>query len=160
MWYRYLNQVMTWCFQTIGLYLFYQYFLNYWNDWCIIASSVSLMITNYCMIISLVFKKESPHTWQWLSSLKKLSEALDRRDCVIGVFLDFSNAFDTVDHKIILQKLEIYGIKNISLKWFESYLTERTQYVTYNSIKSSRERVNCGVPQGSILDPLLFLLYI
>ena len=78
--------------------------------------------------------------------IEKISEALDRGDCVIGVFLDFSKAFDTVDHKILLQKLEIYGIKNISLKWFESYLTERTQYVTYNSIKSSRERVNCGVP--------------
>ena len=92
--------------------------------------------------------------------IEKISEALDRGDCVIGVFLDFSKAFDTADHKILLQKLEIYGIKNISLKWFESYLTERTQYVTYNSIKSSRERVNCGVPQGSILSPLLFLLYI
>ena len=85
--------------------------------------------------------------------IEKISEALDRGDCVIGVFLDFSKAFDTVDHKIRLQKLEIYVIKNISLKWFESYLTERTQYVTYNSIKSSRERVNCGVPQGSILGP-------
>ena len=92
--------------------------------------------------------------------IEKISEALNREVYVIGVSLDFSKAIDTVDHKILLQKLEIYSIKNISLKWCESYLTERTQYVTYNSTKSSRERVNCGVPQGSILGPLSFLLYI
>ena len=92
--------------------------------------------------------------------IEKISEALDRGDCVIGVFWYFSKAFDTVDHKMLLQKLEIYSIKNISLKWFESYLAERTQHVTYSSIKSSRERVNSGVPQGSILGHLLFLLYI
>ena len=79
-----------------------------------------------------------------------IADALDRGDCVIGVFLDISKAFDTVDHKIVLQKLKIYGIKNVPLQWFESYLPERTQYVTYDSVKSTREKVNCGVPQGSI----------
>ena len=63
--------------------------------------------------------------------IEKISETLDRGDCVIGVFLDFSKVFDTVDHKILQQQLEIYGIKTISLKWFVSYLTEWTQYVTY-----------------------------
>ena len=58
--------------------------------------------------------------------IEKISEALDRGDCVIGIVLDFSEAFDTVDYKILLQKLEIYGIEDISLKWFESYLTGRT----------------------------------
>ena len=55
--------------------------------------------------------------------IEKIKEALDRGDCINGVFLEFSKAFDTNDHQILLQKLEICGIKNISLKWFESYLT-------------------------------------
>ena len=142
--------MITWCFQTIGLYLFYQCFLNYWNDWCIIASYVSLMITNCCMIISLAFKKGKSTYMLMVSLIDNISEALDRGSCVTVVFFYFSKAFDSVDHKILRQKLKICVIKTTSLKWFESYLTGRTQYVTYNSIKSPSDRVNCGVPQGSI----------
>ena len=92
--------------------------------------------------------------------LDKISAALDNGDYVIGVFLDFSKAFDTVDHKILLQKLDFYGIKGVTYNWFEDYLRERKQYVTYNAITSDMEVIKCGVPQGSILGPLLFLLYI
>ena len=87
----------------------------------------------------------------------KISEALEKGDCVVGIFLDFSKAFDTVDHTILLQKLNFYGLKGTILSW---YLSNRKQYVTYNSIKSTTEKINCGVPQGSILSPLLFLIYI
>ena len=69
--------------------------------------------------------------------IEKFSKALDRRECVIGVFLDFSKAFDTVDHKILPQKLERYGVSNASLKWFESNLSKRTQYFFLLYILSS-----------------------
>ena len=92
--------------------------------------------------------------------IDKISEALEKGDCVVGIFLDFSKAFDTVDHTILLQKLNFYGLKGTILSWFENYLSNRKQYVTYNSIKSTTEKINCGVPQGSILGPLLFLIYI
>ena len=90
----------------------------------------------------------------------KITEALDQGETVVGVFLDFSKAFDTVDHNILLKKMEKYGISGVELQWFEDYLSNRLQYVTYNNHKSSHEKINCGVSQGSILGPILFLLYI
>ena len=79
---------------------------------------------------------------------------------MIGVFLDFSKAFDTVDHDILLEKLFHYGVRGCAHQWFSSYLRNRTQFVTYDGIKSQSKGLSCGVPQGSILGPLLFLLYI
>ena len=90
----------------------------------------------------------------------KISEALENGDIAIGVFLDFSKAFDTVDHEILLKKLDIYGVRGKTKEWFSDYLSNRKQYVTYCGFKSNSKTITCGVPQGSILGPLLFLLYI
>ena len=76
------------------------------------------------------------------------------------VLIDLKKAFDTVDHQILLSKLELYGIKGQALNLLKSYLTNRKQKCQIKNVFSSERLINCGVPQGSILGPLLFLLYI
>ena len=90
----------------------------------------------------------------------KINNAVERNETTIGVFLDLSKAFDTIDHNILLHKLEYYGFRGIVLDWFRNYLQNRTQYVSYLGSKSELQNITCGVPQGSILGPLLFILYV
>ena len=89
-----------------------------------------------------------------------IKKTIEEKKYGCGVFIDLKKAFDTVNHQILLLKLEHYGIRNESLKWFHSYLLDRKQYVSINGTKSDITTVKCGVPQGSVLGPLLFLLYI
>ena len=88
-----------------------------------------------------------------------IGKDLDNGKLPIGVFLDLSKAFDTLDHTILLDKLLYYGIKGTELAWFKSYLTNRTQFVSYNGTNSRTLTITTGVPQGSILGPLLFIIY-
>ena len=85
---------------------------------------------------------------------------IDKRKLNISVFLDLKKAFDTVDHGILLSKLSKYGAVVTPLRWFTSYLTDRKQYCQINGHKSCLKNVLCGIPQGSCLGPLLFILYV
>ena len=76
------------------------------------------------------------------------------------MFVDLSKAFDTIDHTILLHKLYCYGIRGISYDYIKNYLSNRFQYVEIDGIASDMRQTTCGVPQGSILGPILFLLYI
>ena len=94
-----------------------------------------------------------------LSITETIKKSIDNGKFGYGTFLDLQKAFDTVNHKILLQKLEHYGIRGKVLDWFPSYLSGRSQYVVVNSHSSEILPITCGVSQGSVLGPLLFLIY-
>ena len=86
--------------------------------------------------------------------------SLDNREHHVMILIDLKKAFDCVNHRILLMKMESYGIRGLPLRWFRSYLSNRCSYIEMHSVKSSENFFNIGVPQGSILGPILFLLYI
>ena len=95
-----------------------------------------------------------------LDAQHTILSSLDKKQIALLLLIDFSKAFDMVDHTILLNKLNNYGIRGIALKWMASYLINRNQYVYVNNTKSNILNLQYGVPQGSILGPLLFIIYI
>ena len=106
------------------------------------------------------FQKFKSTTSALLSLSDYILSAFDQKKYVIAIFLDFSKAFDTVDHDILLLKLEHSGIRGICLDWFKSYLKNRKQFTEYNNTRSTKKDLKYSVPQGSILGPILFNIYI
>ena len=91
----------------------------------------------------------------------KITKAIDQGKFSVGIFLDLLKAFDTINHKILIRKLDHYGVRGVAKKWFENYLSIITYIeVKYNGVKSEEMNITTSVPQGSVLGPLLFLLYI
>ena len=94
-----------------------------------------------------------------LETTDRVSDALDKKSTTVGVFIDLYKAFDTVDHTILLSKFDYYGIKGHAHEWFKNYLSDRLQFVEIGGGSSHMLPITCGVTQGSILGPLLFLIY-
>ena len=106
------------------------------------------------------FRKAHSTQHAILDIVSTIQENMDKRLFSCGVFIDLKKAFDTVDHKILLHKLNHYGFRGVINKWFSSYLDGRTQTTQIGSHISKRQNTTCGVPQGSVLGPLLLLIYI
>ena len=123
-------------------------------------------LSNFLDINSLIYSLQfgfRPKYWTahaLINLTETIRQSLDEGSFGCGIYVDLQKAFDAVDHKILLHKLEYYEIRGVCNDWFKSYLSNRKQFVSINGYNSDLIPVDCGVPQGSVLGPLLFLIYV
>ena len=136
------------CFSKFLERIIYNRIINYLNDFNVLCDN------------QYGFRKNLSPSLALIDLCDTISSAFDRREHTIEVFLDLSKAFDAVNHVILFDKLEHYGIRGMALEWVKSYFSKRKQFVEFNNVRSSPQGISCGVPQGSILGPLFFILYV
>ncbi len=106
------------------------------------------------------FRSNCSTSFALMELIEEICNNLDNKKLTVGVFIDLKKAFDTIDHNLLLQKLDFYGIRGATNDWVKSYLTNRKQFVQVDGHSSDLLDIICGVPQGSVLGPKLFILYI
>ena len=92
--------------------------------------------------------------------MNQITDAFSQGKYTLGIFIDLSKEFNTINYNNLLEKLKAYGIQSENLKWFKSYLSNRKQFISYNHSKTETKTVKCGVPQGSILGLLFLLIFV
>ena len=133
---------------------------KYLKSLCIRNCIPFLIRLRLSITYSLDFRQQYSISHALITITENLRKALDDENLRCRVLVDLQKAFDTVDYQILLAKLNHYEIRGVSNDWFKSYLSNCSQYVSINGYESGLAAINCGVPQGSVLGPLLFLLYI
>ena len=136
------------CFSKILERIMYNRVYNYLND------------NNLLFHKQFGFRKSHSTDHALIELINSTYDSFNQNKYTLGVFIDLSKAFNTVDHNILIDKLNLCVIKNNSLKWFSSYLSNRKQFIQAGAIKTSNLNIICGGPQGSILGPLLFVIYV
>ena len=106
------------------------------------------------------FRKNVSTAHAVINLIENAQTALDNNKFLCGIFIDLEKASDTVDHNILLSKLNYYGIRVISNSWFKSYLSNQSQFASINGFNSDHQNIECGEPQGSVLGPLFLLIFI
>ncbi len=133
-----------------------------WQEVCIVVFTLSNLQTSNGLLVEQQAGFRKKHSTQ--TSLFRITNQwlldMDKGSLCGVVFLDLKKAFDCVDHNILIRKMNYYGIRSRELAWFQSYLNNRTQICKMDQTTSNERTLKCGIPQGSNLGPLLFLLYI